>query len=139
VHRDLKPDNIVLSLDKPIKVALIDFDRSLPVTNTCHTGTRGTPGYQPDLRKWFDGDKVWDMYSLACTVVECDMAANEYIKVNDERSIKAAVKKHVESKGTCEHIFNLAERVILRYNDFDDTSLDEAAEMIKRMRFRQLK
>jgi hypothetical protein len=66
------------------------------------------------------------------------MHVNEYIKVNDERSIKAAVI-YVESKGTCEHIFNLAERVILRYNDFDDTSLDEAAEMIKRMRFRQLK
>jgi serine/threonine protein kinase len=45
VHRDLKPDNIVLNLDKPIKVALIDFDRSLPRSNTSHTGTRGTPGY----------------------------------------------------------------------------------------------
>jgi serine/threonine protein kinase len=45
IHRDLKPENIVLSLDRPLKVALIDFDRSLPKTMTCHTGTRGTPGY----------------------------------------------------------------------------------------------
>ena len=42
VHRDLKPDNIVLNNDRPIKVA---FDRALPSLNTCSTGTRGTPGY----------------------------------------------------------------------------------------------
>jgi serine/threonine protein kinase len=45
VHRDLKPENIVLDNGHPIKVALIDFDRSLPITCTSKTGTRGTPGY----------------------------------------------------------------------------------------------
>jgi len=45
VHRDLKPDNIVLDNVRPIKVALIDFDRSLPISNTSHSGIRGTPGY----------------------------------------------------------------------------------------------
>jgi serine/threonine protein kinase len=33
VHRDLKPENIVLNLGHPAKVALIDFNRSLPITN----------------------------------------------------------------------------------------------------------
>lgn len=55
VHRDLKPDNIVLNIERPLKVALIDFDRALPTLNTCTTGTRGTPGYQPDNAKWMDG------------------------------------------------------------------------------------
>ena len=45
VHRDLKPDNIVLNNDRPIWLALIDFDRALPILNTCSTGIRGTPGY----------------------------------------------------------------------------------------------
>ena len=78
VHRDLKPENIVLNLDKPLKVALIDFDRALPRTNTCHTGTRGTPGYQPDNAKWMDGDVLWDLYALVCIILECDMATDTY-------------------------------------------------------------
>jgi serine/threonine protein kinase len=55
IHRDLKPENIVLSLDRPIRVALIDFDRSLPKTNVGHTGTRGTPSYEPEKTRWHDG------------------------------------------------------------------------------------
>ena len=96
VHRDLKPDNIVLSLDRPIRVALIDFDRSLPKTMKCHTGERGTPGYQPDHRLWQDGSILWDMYALACIVVECDMPKDQYQRVKDERAGKSLIKKHVE-------------------------------------------
>ena len=33
VHRDLKPENVVVNLGHPIKVALIDLNRSLPLTN----------------------------------------------------------------------------------------------------------
>jgi serine/threonine protein kinase len=45
VHRDLKPENVVVNLGHPIKVALIDFNRSLPLTNIKQSGERGTPGY----------------------------------------------------------------------------------------------
>ena len=58
IHRDLKPDNIVLTLDRPIKVALIDFDRALPTT-----------------------DVQWDLYALVAIIAECDMGVNEYLKV----------------------------------------------------------
>ena len=78
MHRDLKPDNIVVTLEKPIKVALIDFDRSLPRTNTSHHGRRGTAGYEPDNANWMDGDIMWDLYALACIVVECDMETDHY-------------------------------------------------------------
>ncbi len=81
VHRDLKPDNIVLTLDRPIKVALIDFDRALPTTCTTKTGVRGTPGYQPDTYKFEDGDVQWDLYALVAIIAECDMGVNEYLKV----------------------------------------------------------
>ena len=64
VHRDLKPENIVLNLTRPIKVAIIDFDRTLPRTNTSRTGTRGTPGYEPKNFIFADGDINWDLYSL---------------------------------------------------------------------------
>ena len=136
VHRDLKPENIVVSIDRPIKVALIDFDRALPKTMTCHTGCRGTPGYQPDNALWYDGCQTWDKYALACIVLECDMEKDEYIRAKDERVAKTLIKKHVENKGTCEHIFALSDRMILRYDSGNEPSYDEIAGMIKKMKFR---
>jgi len=139
VHRDLKPENIVLSLDRPYRVSLIDFDRALPVSNTCKTGTRGTPGYQPDNAPWFDGDVLWDIYSLACIVLECDMPKDEYFRVREERGAKGLIKKYVESKDTCEHAFTLAENLILNYKGVNDPSLDEVNDLIKQMKFKPLK
>lgn len=119
VHRDLKPENIVLNNDRPIKVALIDFDRSLPRTNTCKTGVRGTPGYQPENALWFDGDVLWDLYSLACIIVECDMDGELYYKVKEERAAKGIIKKHTEEKTTCKHIAEVAEMMVLNYKSYE--------------------
>ena len=139
VHRDLKPENIVLNIDRPLSVALIDFDRSLPVSNTCKTGVRGTPGYQPDNSTWFDGDIMWDIYSLACIVVECDMAKDEYIRAKDERGAKGIIKKHLENKSTCEHLFSFVDKLILNYRGIENPSLDEVTEVLKMIKFRPLK
>lgn len=92
VHRDLKPENIVLNTKAPIKVALIDFDRSLPTSMTCHTGVRGTPGYQPESRRWMDGEPMWDLYALVCIIAECDMEKDLYKKAKDERAAKSLLK-----------------------------------------------
>ena len=56
-----------------------------PITSTCKTGTRGTPGYQPDNAQWFDGDVMLDIYSLVCIIAECDMEKDLYKKAKDER------------------------------------------------------
>lgn len=95
VHRDLKPENIVLNNERPPKVALIDFDRALPMSNTCHTGSRGTPGYQPDHERWMDGYRMWDIYSLVCIVAECDMEKDQFLKVGRENEIKSVLRKHI--------------------------------------------
>ena len=139
VHRDLKPENIVLSLDRPVKVALIDFDRSLPRTCTSHSGTRGTPGYQPDNAGWMDGDTLWDLYALVAIIVECDMGTDVYQKVKEERAGKGLIKKHVEDKATCKHLAGLASSVILDFRGFDVPDLDEVAEIVKNIKFRQYK
>ena len=101
VHRDLKPENIVLSLSRQIKVALIDFDRSLPVTNNCSSGTRGTDTYQPLKSRWRDGFPLWDYYALACIVIECDMEKDAYFRLKTEEDAKAAIQKHVGNKEIC--------------------------------------
>ena len=137
VHRDLKPENIVLNLDRPILVALIDFDRALPRTNTCHTGSRGTPGYQPDHSKLFDGDATRDLYSLVVIIAECDMGQNEYMKVKDERGGKEAIKKHLKSQGVCKQLTQLAESVIFEQVWHEPPTLDEVAEIVKKINFKK--
>ena len=98
VHRDLKPENIVLNNGRPINVALIDFDRALPITNKTHSGIRGTPGYQPDKDLFAAGAVEWDIYSLVCIIVECDMEGEAYKRVKEERAGKSLIKIHCEAK-----------------------------------------
>ena len=85
VHRDLKPENIVINIKPPMKVVLIDFDRSLLKTMTCKNGVRGTPGYQWDNAPWVDGDYLWDVYALTVIIAEFDMPKDEYFRIKDER------------------------------------------------------
>ena len=85
VHRDLKPENVVLNMGHPIKVALIDFDRSLPRTNIEQKGDRGTPGYQPLKWRFPGGSIQWDIYAFVAILLEADMGRAYFDKVTDER------------------------------------------------------
>ena len=68
------------------------------------------------------------------------MEKDAYFIKKNEFDSKAAIKKHVENKGTCEHLFELANRVILNYKGYDeDPSLDELEVMIRNIKFRQYK
>ena len=111
VHSDLKPKNIVLNDTRPIKVALIDFDRLLPRTNKSRYGTKGTPGYEPDSVKFEDGRTQWDIYSLVAIIVECDMESDAYKRVAEGRAGQSIIKKHCEAKGTCKELIDLANTV----------------------------
>ena len=101
VHRDLKPDNIVLDIGNPIQVALIDFDRALPISCQTKTGTRGNPGYYPENFYFFDRDEQWDLYAFFAKIAECDMSVNEYLRGKNEREGKSVIKKHYDDKKTC--------------------------------------
>jgi serine/threonine protein kinase len=139
VHRDLKPDNIVLNINRPINVVLIDFDRALPVTNKSHSGIRGTPGYQPDKDLFAAGAVEWDIYSLVCIIVECDMEGETYKRVSEERAGKSLIKKHCETKGTCKILADLAHSVLLNENGFFLPSLEEVEESVKKIVFKKHK
>lgn len=70
-----------------------------------------------------DGSIMWDLYSLAAIAIECDMAAEEYKRVKDERQGKQAINKHLEHKGTCKRLGDLAGMIVLDYNSFDEPTL----------------
>ena len=63
------------------------------------------------------------------------MPTETYLRVKEERGAKTLIKKHIETKGTCLHIAELASSVILDYKGFEDPTLNEVAEAIKKMKF----
>ena len=110
------------------------------MTNKCDSGTRGTDTYQPLKSRWRDGFPLWDYYALACIVIECDMERDAYFRLKTEEDAKAAIQKHVGNKGSCEHLFTLADRLVLNYKGYDeDPTIEELEDMIKQIKFRAQK
>ena len=65
------------------------------------------------------------------------MEKDVYFRQKNEVSSKVAIKKHVEDKISSEHLFELADRVILNYKGYDeDPSLDEIEDLIRNIKFR---
>ena len=65
------------------------------------------------------------------------MEKDVYFRQKNEVGSKAAIKKHVEDKSTSEHLFEMANRVILNYKGYDeDPSLDELEDLIRKIKFR---
>ena len=77
VHRDLKLENVVLNLD-PLVVKVIDFDRATLDTTQSKGTRKGTPGYIPDWKNIIDGDKSWDIFSVACIILEADLSVDSF-------------------------------------------------------------
>ena len=55
------------------------------------------------------------------------------------RGAKGIIKKHLESKNTCEHLFSFVDKLILNYRGIENPSLDEVTEVLKMIKFRPLK
>ena len=64
----------------PLEVRIIDFDRAVIKEQRTINTIVGTPGYFPNWAKMRDGSKDWDIYSLACIILETDMPSNAYYK-----------------------------------------------------------
>ena len=80
VHRDLKPDNIMLNLD-PLEVRVIDFDRAVPAFESTKGIVKGTGGYFPQASEWQNGSHKWDIWAVAAIICESDMPKDAYLKV----------------------------------------------------------
>ncbi len=73
VHRDIKPDNLMLTRQGDVQIAEFGLTRGQTRKSLTHAGaTPGTPGYRaPEL--WRSGHKVEhsaDLYALGCTLYE---------------------------------------------------------------------
>jgi serine/threonine protein kinase len=81
VHRDLKPDNIVLNVE-PLKVAVIDFDISCLDTAVSKDSKIGTKGYYPNWFEVRDGNYNWDIWAIGAMILEANLPPRQYIVVN---------------------------------------------------------
>lgn len=82
IHRDLRPENIVLSLD-PLEVRIIDFTESFPKTQKTINSLRGSLPYFPQDYRWRDGSKAWDYYALGVIVIESEVTKEDFSQIND--------------------------------------------------------
>lgn len=124
VHRDLKPDNIVLNLN-PLDVRIIDFDRVCLKTDQRKQLALGTPGYFPTSQSWQNGHINWDVWALVAIIFEADMQLDEYLDTKKEADSKYKMRKHTGRVGTSKKlteigantIFNSKKEGMMNLND----------------------
>lgn len=71
VHRDVKPDNIMLSTSGTIKIVDFGTAKHLGMTGSNSTGLKGTPVFMaPEVFKGSKTGTACDIWSVGCTVVQ---------------------------------------------------------------------
>ena len=78
------------------------------------------------------GSKAWDIYSYACIILETD----EYLSVNNARSIEWKAEKHVRRDDVCPQLKMLLRGTILRGKLSDMISVDDMMCLLERVKFR---
>ena len=82
---------------------------------------------------------MWDIYALVAIAVECDMGSDANKRVQDERAGKTLIQKHIQDKGICKVLAELAEMVILNPRGYEELDLEDVNTKIKQIKFRPSK
>ena len=134
MHRDLKPDNIVLNLD-PLEVRIIDFDAVFLDSTTTVGTARGTPGYFPFANKWRDRSKKWDIWAMAAIILECDMFKDGYFNTKGEDDTKQKLKMHLKRPSTHIKINELMYHKIMRSKEKEMIDVEEMKDFVLKIKF----
>jgi serine/threonine protein kinase len=135
VHRDLKPDNIMINLD-PIHVRIIDFNR-VNLTSTRTMGSvRGTPGYFPCRENLEDGSIYWDIWSMGAIILEANMQLDGYFHTADEKDARTKAVLHLKEPKTCKHLARIVRETLIEKKVRLIISWEE---MIKELKLAQFK
>lgn len=79
LHRDLKPQNILVEADGTAKLCDFGFARSMSIDTYVLTSIKGTPLYMaPEIISQCPYDHSADLWSLGCIVYECLVGSPPY-------------------------------------------------------------
>ena len=108
----------------PLRVVIIDFNRSQRVEASGLGNVYGTPGYFPEREDWRDGDIKWDIWALAAIICECDMARNDYYSSKREKDSKQRIQQYLDQKKKKGRMKDMAEQIIIKPNHRADHTID---------------
>jgi serine/threonine protein kinase len=134
-HRDLKPDNIVLSLD-PLDVRVIDFETVKLHSSKVGSNLNGTPGYYPNKPKWNEGSTLFDIWALGAIILESDLKKDAYFNCGGEEEAKKIARIRTKDQKTCKYLKEILNGTILAEDDDCVISIDEVVQILEKTTFR---
>jgi len=138
VHRDLKPDNIVISI-KPLKVKIIDFDRSVNLGVETKGNFVGTDGYYPFKPNLEDGSSKWDIWALGAMILEADLDKNQYLTINNERGAQNICQQHLKRGDVNQDLKEVLRMTVMAAQPANIEKLRDIMPFLVKMKFRPYK
>ena len=81
------------------------------------------------------GSKSWDIYAYACIILESDLETDEYLSVNNARSIEWKAEKHIKREDVCPQLKQIIRGTILRGKVSEIITVDEVMTLLERVKF----
>jgi serine/threonine protein kinase len=125
----------VLSL-RPLKVRIIDFDRSVNMGIETKGNFVGTDGYYPYKPNLDDGSPRWDVWALGAMILEADLEKDQYINVNNESTAQNLCQQHLRRGNVNQELKEVLRMTVMAANAVDIEKLRDIMPLIPKMKFR---
>ena len=125
----------MLSL-RPLKVRIIDFDRSFNMGIETKGNFVGKDGYYPYKPNLDDGSPKWDVWGLGAMILEADLEKDQYINVNNERTAQNLCQQYLRRGDLNQEPKEVLRMTVMAANAVDIEKLRDIMPLIPKIKFR---